>query len=55
MKAMVPVVSFLAGSLTCLGLWAYTQNKNEVKTLMKNMTDFSENMMKQMKDAISGK
>ncbi len=55
MKGMVPVVSFLAGGLTCLGVWAYTQNKNEVKTLMKNMTDLSETMMKQLKDAISNK
>ena len=55
MKAMLPVVSFLAGGLTCLGVWAYTQNKSEVKTLMKNMSDFSENMMKQLKDTLSNK
>lgn len=55
MKGMVPVVSFLAGGLTCLGIWAYTQNKNEVKTMMKSMTDFTESMMKQIKEAISNK
>jgi hypothetical protein len=55
MKGMIPVVSFLAGGLTCLGIWAYTQNKNEVKTMMKSMTDMSDKMMKQIKDAITNK
>ena len=55
MKVMVPIVSFMAGGLTCLGLWAYSTNKKEMKNVMKSMTDLSDSMMKKVKNVVSSK
>ena len=55
MKCLVPVLSFVAGGMTLFGIYAYTQNKSEVKKLMKAMSDFTDSMSEQVKNMIKNK
>lgn len=49
------VIPFMAGTAVGLGIWAYTQNKKDVKKMVKKMVDETENMMKQIKDLAKSK
>lgn len=47
---MKNIVPFMAGTAIGLGIWAYTQNKKDVKKMFKKMADETESMMKQLKE-----
>lgn len=44
------VIPFMAGTAVGLGLWAYSQNKKDMKKMFKKIADETESMMKQLKD-----
>ena len=55
MKGFLPVMTFALGGLTVFGVYAYTQNKSEVKKLMKTMSDFTDTLSQQVKDIVKNK
>ena len=55
MKCFIPVMAFVVGGLTVFGLYTYTQNKSEVKKLIKTMTNFKDQVTDQVKDIVTNK
>lgn len=47
---MKKIIPFMAGTAVGLGIWAYTQNKKDVKKMFEKMADETEAMMKQLKE-----
>ncbi len=55
MKCLVPFMAFALGGLTVFGICTYTQNKSEVKKLIKTMTNFKDTVTEQVKDIVTNK